>query len=118
MSNIIEQKMKTLENLNITQATISKTDREKNEVLDEFTKLNLRLTKADPTPITAVELLKDITEVESWLPQDERYEQLKNEIKRDSAEVVDLVETDEYLIATVCVNAAALCSLYSCTLRL
>ena len=68
MSNIIEQKMKTLENLNVSQASTSKTDREKNEVLDEFTKLNNRLVQADPQPITAVELLKDITEVESWLP--------------------------------------------------
>ena len=78
VSQIIEQKMKTLENLNISQATASKTERDKNEVLDEFTKLNLRLVQADPTPITAVDLLKDITEVESWLPQDERYEQLKD----------------------------------------
>ena len=78
MSQIIEQKMKTLENLNVSTATASKTDRDKNEVLDEFTKLNNRLVQADPQPITAVELLKDITEVESWLPQDERYELLKD----------------------------------------
>ena len=69
--DIIESKMKTMQNLSMSMTSKS-TERE------DFMKLNSRLVQADPQPITAVALLQDITEVESLLPQDERYEQLKD----------------------------------------
>jgi hypothetical protein len=45
---------------------------------ESFTMLNNRLTQENPQPITAVELLKDINEVEALLPPDLMYEQLKD----------------------------------------